>query len=84
MARVGIAVTRMGLVVAVGSLPAFLISPAALSFLVTIPECRAPPLRRSNIRAIPGVVGIGLFLGMADTVLVGDRNDFRMIEERQR
>jgi len=38
----------------------------------------------NEIRAIPGVVGTGLFLGMADTVLVGDRNDFRMIEERQR
>jgi ribose 5-phosphate isomerase A len=37
-----------------------------------------------DIRAIPGVVGTGLFLGMADTVLVGDRKDFRMIEERQR
>jgi ribose 5-phosphate isomerase A len=36
------------------------------------------------IRAIPGVVGTGLFLSMADTVLVGDRNDFRMIEERRR
>ena len=38
----------------------------------------------NDIRAIPGVVGTGLFLGMADTVLVGDRNDFRMLEERQR
>ena len=37
-----------------------------------------------DIRAIPGVVGTGLFLGMADTVLVGDRNDFRFIEERRR
>lgn len=37
-----------------------------------------------DIRAIPGVVGTGLFLGMADTVLVGDRNDFQMIEEKQR
>jgi ribose 5-phosphate isomerase len=37
-----------------------------------------------DIRAIPGVVGTGLFLGMADTVLVGDRNDFRMIEEKRR
>ena len=32
-----------------------------------------------DIRAIPGVVGTGLFLGMADTVLVGDRSDFQMI-----
>jgi hypothetical protein len=29
-------------------------------------------------------VGTGLFLGTADTVLVGGRNDFRMIEESQR
>jgi ribose 5-phosphate isomerase A len=38
----------------------------------------------ADIRAIPGVVGTGLFLGMADTVLVGDRNDFRLIEEKRR
>jgi ribose 5-phosphate isomerase A len=37
-----------------------------------------------DIRAIPGVVGTGLFLGMADTVLVGGREDFSMIEERRR
>jgi ribose 5-phosphate isomerase A len=37
-----------------------------------------------EIRAIPGVVGTGLFLGMAETVLVGDRNDFRLIDERRR
>jgi ribose 5-phosphate isomerase A len=44
----------------------------------------APRQMESDIRAIPGVVGTGLFLGMADTVLVGDRNDFRLIEERRR
>jgi ribose 5-phosphate isomerase A len=37
-----------------------------------------------DIRAIPGVVGTGLFLGMADIVLVGEGSDFRMIEERKR
>ena len=37
-----------------------------------------------DIRAIPGVVGTGMFLGMADTVLIGDRADFRLIEERRR
>ena len=37
-----------------------------------------------EIRAIPGVVGTGLFLGMADTVLVGERDSFRLIEERLR
>jgi ribose 5-phosphate isomerase A len=52
-------------------------------------DCRIDPIAdparlESDIRAIPGVVGTGLFLGMADTVLVGDRNDFRMIEEKQR
>lgn len=36
------------------------------------------------IRAIPGVVDTGLFLGMADTVLVGDRNTFAVLEERRR
>jgi ribose 5-phosphate isomerase A len=38
----------------------------------------------ADIRAIPGVVGTGLFLGMAGIVLVGNRTDFQMIEERQR
>jgi ribose 5-phosphate isomerase A len=37
-----------------------------------------------GVRAIPGVVGTGLFLGMADTVLVGTGTDFRMTEERRR
>ncbi len=43
-----------------------------------------PPRLESNIRAIPGVAGTGLFLGMADTVLVGDRADLRLIEEKRR
>jgi ribose 5-phosphate isomerase A len=52
-------------------------------------DCQIDPITdaarlESDIRAIPGVVGTGLFLGMADTVLVGDRNDFRMLEERRR
>jgi len=52
-------------------------------------DCEIAPIRdaarlEADIRAIPGVVGTGLFLAMADTVLVGDRNDFRMIEERKR
>jgi ribose 5-phosphate isomerase A len=37
-----------------------------------------------EIRAIPGVVGTGLFLGMADVILVGDRETFGLIEERRR
>jgi ribose 5-phosphate isomerase A len=47
------------------------------------PIADAPRLEL-DIRSIPGVVGTGLFLGMADTVLVGDRNDFRLIEEKRR
>jgi ribose 5-phosphate isomerase A len=52
-------------------------------------DCQVGPIADAawlerDIRRIPGVVGTGLFLGMADTVLVGDRNDFRMIEERRR
>lgn len=49
-------------------------------------DCSIPPLERpelleNSLRAIPGVVGTGLFLGMADRVLVwqGDR-----VEERVR
>jgi ribose 5-phosphate isomerase len=33
---------------------------------------------------VPGVVGTGLFVGMADIVLIGDRTNFKMIEERKR
>jgi ribose 5-phosphate isomerase A len=40
-----------------------------------------PPRLERDIRAIPGVVGTGLFLGMADTVLIGDRATFRLIDE---
>jgi ribose 5-phosphate isomerase A len=52
-------------------------------------DCQIDPISDGtelelDIRAIPGVVGTGLFLGMADTVLIGNRSDFRMIEERQR
>jgi ribose 5-phosphate isomerase A len=50
-------------------------------------DCQIDPVEDAeglelDIRAIPGVVGTGLFLGMADTVLVGDRNDFSLMEER--
>ena len=37
-----------------------------------------------HIRAIPGVVDTGLFLDMADVVLVGDNSDVRLIDERKR
>jgi ribose 5-phosphate isomerase A len=52
-------------------------------------DCQIEPIPDAHglemdIRAIPGVVGTGLFLGMAETVLVGDRNTFRLFEERRR
>jgi ribose 5-phosphate isomerase A len=52
-------------------------------------DCEVGPIAEparleSDLRAIPGVVGTGLFLGMADTVLVGEGNDFRLAEERRR
>src|SRR5262249_50888282 len=52
-------------------------------------DCQIDPIADArrlemDIRAIPGVVGTGLFLEMADTVLVGDRTDFRMTEEKRR
>jgi ribose 5-phosphate isomerase A len=37
----------------------------------------------SHLHSIPGVVGTGLFLGMAPTVLVGDA-DFNLLAEKQR
>ena len=43
-----------------------------------------PPTLETDIRLIPGVVGSGLFIGMADTVLVGDDGDFRLTAERRR
>jgi ribose 5-phosphate isomerase A len=43
-----------------------------------------PALLDSGLRAIPGVVGTGLFLGMADVVLVGNGEDFQLIGERSR
>lgn len=42
------------------------------------------PALEAAVRAIPGVVGTGLFLGMADTVLVGSGDDFRLTAERRR
>jgi len=37
-----------------------------------------------DIRAIPGVVGTGLFLGMADLVLVEDGKSSEILEEKRR
>src|SRR5437764_545075 len=42
-----------------------------------------PSAFEAHLRAIPGVVGTGLFLGMADTVLVGD-DAFRLVAEKRR
>jgi ribose 5-phosphate isomerase A len=49
-----------------------------------IDPIRDAPRLETDIRAIPGVVGTGLFLGMADTVLVGERDTFELIEEKRR
>ncbi len=46
------------------------------------PKC--PARLEDAIRRIPGVIGTGLFLGMADVVLVGDDRDFRLTAERRR
>jgi ribose 5-phosphate isomerase A len=51
-------------------------------------DCGIDPLRdaaslEQQIRAIPGVVGTGLFLGMADVVLVGD-DQFQLMAEKTR
>jgi ribose 5-phosphate isomerase A len=51
-------------------------------------DCGVDPIQdpaalEARIRAIPGVVGTGLFLGMADVVLVGD-DQFQLKEERRR
>ncbi len=52
-------------------------------------DCQIEPISDAlrlemDIRAIPGVVGTGLFLGMAETVLIGDRDTFQLLEERRR
>lgn len=54
-----------------------------------IVDCQIGPIAdaarlQREIRDIPGVVDTGLFLGMADIVLVGDRAGVRLIEERRR
>jgi ribose 5-phosphate isomerase A len=53
-------------------------------------DCQVQPISdpealEARLRAIPGVVGTGLFLGMADTVLIGDEtNDFQLMKELRR
>jgi len=51
-------------------------------------DCKFPPIRNARelegkIQSIPGVLGTGLFLGMADVVLVGDEH-FNLTAERTR
>ena len=48
-----------------------------------VPAIPQPADLEAEIRAIPGVVGTGLFLGMADTVLLGDEK-FNLVTEKQR
>jgi ribose 5-phosphate isomerase A len=43
-----------------------------------------PARLEQDIRAIPGVVGTGLFLGMAERVLVGEDDSFELVEEKTR
>ena len=50
-------------------------------------DCKVGPIDEpakldAAIRAIPGVVGTGLFLGMTAAVLVGEDEDFHLVEER--
>jgi ribose 5-phosphate isomerase A len=52
-------------------------------------DCAVEPIAdaaqlESALRGIPGVVGTGLFLGMANVVLVGKSEDFQLIEEKHR
>jgi ribose 5-phosphate isomerase A len=51
-------------------------------------DCAVAPLvdpaqLEHDLRAIPGVVCTGLFLDLADTILVGSDEDYRLIEERR-
>jgi len=52
-------------------------------------DCQIEPIAEparleAEIRAIPGVVSTGLFLQLADLVLVGRRDDFELVDERRR
>jgi len=54
-----------------------------------IVDCQIDPIPdaprlESEIRAIPGVVGTGLFLSMAELVLVGASDTFHLLEEKRR
>ncbi len=52
-------------------------------------DCGTSPIAdaaklEADIHAVPGVVGTGLFLNMAETVLVGDSRNFQLIAEHRR
>lgn len=52
-------------------------------------DCEIPPIPdpaqlEQAIRAIPGVVGSGLFLGMATRVLIGEPDSCELVEDRIR
>ena len=51
-------------------------------------DCKVKPISdahalEAKIQAIPGVLGTGLFLGMANVVLVGDEH-FNLVDEKKR
>jgi ribose 5-phosphate isomerase A len=43
-----------------------------------------PAQLESDLRTIPGVVGTGLFLGMAERVLIGTGPELELVDERRR
>jgi ribose 5-phosphate isomerase A len=43
-----------------------------------------PACLENELRDIPGVVGTGLFLKMADVVLIGRGQNYEFVEERRR
>jgi ribose 5-phosphate isomerase A len=47
----------------------------------TVGTIGQPAALELNLRLIPGVVGTGLFLQMAETVLVGDSETFELVRE---
>ncbi len=56
-----------------------------LDCIIAAPGLANPEAFEAAARSIPGVVGTGLFLKMADVVLVGDQeHNFMFVEERHR
>lgn len=51
-------------------------------------DCTIAPIENASkleqeLRAIPGLVGTGLFLQMAETVLVGEQASFQLLDEKR-